>query len=151
MSIFQVAVTTMVNHSGKPFTIGFVESRSLCLSVCSIFLLCIVCVSGRIPKLNNFIELAPYPTKASRIALLRLLLLNVSLSYFAEYFSMFSFRHDVWKERNKQEQQQDYSSKSLMSAADEEEKLLSEEHEQNVKSVSLICLLILYFSLQILV
>ena len=153
MSIFQVAVTTMVNHSGKPFSIGFVESRSLCLSVCSIFLLCIVCISGVIPKLNSFIELAPHPTKASRIALLRLLLLNVSLSYFAEYFSMFSFRHDVWKERNKQYQHQlQHTAKpSSMSAAEEEEKLLSEEHEQNMKSVSLICLLILYFSLQILV
>jgi len=92
MSIFQAAVTTMVNHSGKPFSIGFVESRQLCLSVCSIFLLCIVCISGRMPKLNSFIELAPYPTKASKVALLRLLLLNVSLSYFAEYFSMFFFR-----------------------------------------------------------
>ena len=152
MSIFQVAVTTMVNHSGKPFSIGFLESRSLCLSVCSIFMLCIVCVSGSIPKLDSFIQLAPYPTKASRIALLRLLLLNVSLSYLSEYFSMFSFRHDVWKERNKQQQQQQcYSSKSSMSAADEEEKLLSEEHEQNVKSVAFICLLILFFSLQILV
>jgi len=154
MSIFQAAVTTMVNHSGKPFSIGFLESRSLCLSVCSIFLLCIVCVSGSIPKLNSFIELAPYPTKASRIALLRLLLLNVSLSYFAEYFSMFFFRHDVWKERNKQyqiHQLQHTAKPSSMSAAEEEEKLLSEEHEQNVKSVTLICLLILYFSLQILV
>jgi len=153
MSIFQAAVSTMVNHSGKPFSIGFVESRSLCLSVCSIFLLCIVCVSGRIPKLNSFIELASYPTKASRIALLRLLLLNVSLSYFAEYFSMFFLRHDVWKERNKQyqiHQLQHTAKPSSMSAADEEEKLLSEEYKENVKSISLICLLILYFSLQIL-
>ena len=32
VSIFQAAVTAMVNHSGRPFSIGFLESRQLCLS-----------------------------------------------------------------------------------------------------------------------
>jgi len=102
--------------------------------------------------LNKFIQLAPYPTKASKIEMLRLLLLNVSMSYFAEYFSTFFFRHDIWKERNKafHAKSHDATDLSLLSSADEEEKLLSEERQQNYVIVSILCLLIFHFSIQIL-
>ena len=56
--------------------LGFHEcissSNSFAYSVCLSFLLCIVCIAETIPKLNDFIQLAPYPTKASRIGMLRL-------------------------------------------------------------------------------
>jgi len=150
VSVFQNAVTTMVNHSGRPFSVGFLESRPLSLSVSLAFLLCIVCIAESFPMLNQFIQLEPYPTKASRIAMLRLLLLNVSMSYFAEYFSTFLFRNDIWKERNKPTRANSHDAhESLLSAADEEEKLLSEEHQQNSRIVSLVCLLIFYYSIQI--
>lgn len=32
VSVFQNAVMTLVNHSGRPFSVSFLESRSLCLS-----------------------------------------------------------------------------------------------------------------------
>lgn len=114
------------------------------------FLLCIVCVAEAIPLLNNFIQLRPSPTKASRVALMRLLLLDVALCYFAEYFSTFVFQHDIWKERNTKPILTSSSGKSSSNAADEEEKLLSEERQQNSTAVSLICILIFYFSTQIL-
>jgi len=145
VSIFQDAVTTMVNHSGRPFSVGFLESRPLSLSVSLAFLLCIVCVSESIPLLNKFIQLEPYPTKASRVAMLQLLLLNVSMSYFAEYFSTFLFRRDVWNERNKPNNVRT----SSLSAADEEETLLSEERKQNSRIISLVCFLLVYFSVQV--
>lgn len=151
VSVFQNAVTAMVNHSGRPFSVSFLESRPLCLSVSLAFLLCIVCIAESLPMLNTFIQLAPYPTKASRIAMLRLLLLNISTSYFASYFITFFLRHDIWKERNKPiHAKSHYDDQSSLSAAEEEEKLLSEERQQNSMIVSLICFLIFHFSIQIL-
>ena len=73
------------------------------------------------------------------------------MSYFAEYFSTFFLRHDIWKERNNGVKVHSLECTSSMSAADEEEKLLSEEYQQNFTIVSLLCLLMLYFSVQILV
>lgn len=32
VSVFQNAVTAMVNHTGRPFSVSFLESRELCLS-----------------------------------------------------------------------------------------------------------------------
>ena len=32
VSVFQNAVTTLVNHSGRPFSVSFLESRQLCVS-----------------------------------------------------------------------------------------------------------------------
>ena len=83
--------------------------------------------------------------------LVQKLLLNASMSYFAEYFSTFFLRHDIWKERNKSVKVHSLLDTSSMNAADEEEKLLSEEYQQNFTIVSLLCLLMLYFSVQILV
>ena len=85
--------------------------------------------------------------------MLRLLLLNVSLSYFASYFSTFFLRRDIWRERNKPvrvSNPQGDGDGSSLSAADVEEKLLSEERGQNSKIVSIICFLILLYSIQIL-
>ncbi|KAL7543548.1 hypothetical protein ACHAXR_012834 [Thalassiosira sp. AJA248-18] len=132
VSVFQNAVTTMVNHSGRPFSVSFLESRPLCLSVGLSFLLCIVCIAESFPILNKFIQLAPFPTKASKVAMLRLLLLNVSASYFAEYFSTFFLRHDIWRQRNKATfAKSDVKHQTSLNAADEEEQLLSEERQQN--------------------
>ena len=78
--------------------------------------------------------------------LVQKLLLNVSMSYFAEYFSTFFLQHDIWKERNKPAKVHSLDCTSSMNAADEEEKLLSEEYQQNFTIVSLLCLLIFYFS-----
>lgn len=146
-SVFQHAVIDMVNHSGRPFSVSFMESRGLCMSVGLSFLLCIVCLAESVPLLNGFLKLAPYPTKASRIQLLRVLLLNISISYFAEYFTTFFVRHDIWRERNKPRAS---LHNSPFSAADKEEELLSEEHHQNLAIVTLISLAIFCFSGQIL-
>ena len=75
-------------------------------------------------------------------------MLNVSLSYIANYFSTFCFRHDIWKERNRSLADPKKDGQGL-SAADEEERLLAEEREQNTAIVALVCVCILHFSVQI--
>lgn len=94
---------------------------------------------------NNFIQLAPFPTKSSKVALLRLLLLNFSLCYFIEYFSNFIFRRDVWMERN---ESYHVSTKGTL-AADEEERLLLEERKQNGILVYFLCLITINFLVKI--
>lgn len=91
--------------------------------------------------LNRFIELAPYPTQSSKVALLRILLLNASLSYFAEYFSTFFFRHDIWLERHAASRGAEDERKSSVptSAADDEERLLREECQSNSALLFLFC------------
>ena len=84
--------------------------------------------------------------------MLRLLLWNVSMSYFASYFSTFFFNHDIWRERNKPipAGNMKWPDRSALNAADEEERLLCEEQEQNSQIVSGICFIIFLCSLQIL-
>jgi hypothetical protein len=96
-------------------------------------LLCFVCIAEAFPLLNKCLQLAPFSSKAPKIELLRLLLLNVSLSYFAEYLSTILFRHDVWLARNEQIKQQQKS--SILCAADQEERLLEEERARNISLV----------------
>ena len=45
VSNFQAAVTALVNHSGRPFSIGFIESRQLCLSGETFFCLGFITIS----------------------------------------------------------------------------------------------------------
>jgi hypothetical protein len=97
------------------------------------FLLCIVCIAETFPILNKFLQLAPFPSKASKVALLRLLVSNVSLNYFAEYISTFLFRHDVWMARNKVNNLQ--QQQVIMHAADQEDILLAEERAANVSII----------------
>ena len=121
--------------------------RHLNFSVGLSFLLSIACLAETLPTLNKFIQLAPYPTKSSKVGLLRLLLLNVSGCYFIEYFCTLIFRNDVWKERNKTFYHPSCTGRKL--AADEEEKLLVEERKQNSILVYFLCLIMLNFSLKI--
>ena len=79
--------------------------------------------------------------------MLRVLLVNVSMSYLAEYFVTFFLRNQLWRERNIPNK--DVRDNSSLTVA-KEEKLLEEEHDQNSKIVSIICFLIFYFSVQIL-
>ena len=172
VSIFQTAVITLVNHGGRPFSVSFLESRPLCLSgkkgdvasyfhiyPCSIslffsplvftvglsFLLAIACVAETLPMANNFIQLAPFPTKSSKVEMLRLLLFNLSSCYFIEYFSTFVFRRDIWEEKNKS-----YHASTVGTlAADEEERLLNEERKQNSILVYFLCLMTVNFVVKI--
>jgi cation-transporting ATPase 13A1 len=141
VSIWQNAVITLVNHSGKPFSISFLESRPLVLSVGLSFLLSIACLAETLPMLNNFIQLAPFPTKSSKVGMLRLLLFNLSSCYFIEYFSTFIFRRDVWKERN-YPYHVGVDDGKLAAAADVEERLLLEERKQNTVVVYFLCLIV---------
>lgn len=111
------------------------------------FLLAIACLAETLPIMNNFIQLAPFPTKSSKVALLRLLFFNISSCYFIEYFTTFIFRRDIWRERNKS-----YHAVSISGtlAADGEERLLLEERKQNSILVYFLCLLIFNFALKIL-
>lgn len=132
MSVFQNAVMALVNHPGQPFSVAFLESRPLCMSVGLSFLFCVVCIAETFPLLNKCLQLAPFPTKSSKIALLRLLVLNVSLNYFAEYISTCLFRNDVWMKRNRPIKVQNRGPEC---AAEEEDKLLSEERDGNVSII----------------
>lgn len=102
--------------------------------------------------LNRFLELAPFPTKSSKIEMLRFLLLNISSCYFAEYFSKLIFQHDVWRERNCPNSAEGTSTKLSQSvyAADEENKLLAEERKQNLMILCIIGAFFVNFCFRIL-
>ena len=125
------------------FTLPFYLFLAVGLS----FLLAIACLAETFPIVNNFIQIAKFPTKSSQIALLRLLLFNISSCYFIEYFSTFIFRRDVWRERNKESYHVERTLGTL--AADEEERLLLEERKQNSILVYFLCLMIFNFVLKI--
>ena len=109
-----------------------INSR-VCLLVGFSFLMCTVCITEVFPFLNKIIQLAPFPNEASKVAMIRLLLLNVALTYFTEYICTFLFRHDVWLQRNKASTPQ--GSGHFLFAANQEDKLLREERAQNISAV----------------
>ena len=125
------------------FTLPFYLFLAVGLS----FLLAIACLAETLPIVNNFIQLAKFPTKSSQVALLRLLLFNISSCYLIEYFSTFIFRRDVWRERNKESYHVERTLGTL--AADEEERLLLEERKQNSILVYFLCLMMFNFVLKI--
>lgn len=129
-------------HIISPFPSRHTHHFSVGLS----FVLAIACLAETLPIVNNFIQLAPFPKKSSKVALLRLLLFNISSCYFIEYFSTFIFRRDIWRERNKS-----YHAVSTPGtlAADEEDLLLLEERKQNIILVYFLCLMIFNFALKI--
>jgi hypothetical protein len=105
-------------------------------------MLCLVCIAETFPLLNKCIQLAPFPSKATKVQLLRLLLLNISLGYFAEYLSTFFFRRDIWEARNEPASlHHNHEHSLLIHAADQEEKLLREERTQNVSMLGMMVII----------
>lgn len=63
--------------------------------------------------------------------MIRVLVMNVALTYFTEYICTFCFRHDIWLQRNKASTPQNHPNGNLC-AADQEDELLEEERAQNL-------------------
>jgi len=132
VSLFQNAVMTLVNHRGWPFSISFLENRTLCLSVGLSFLLSTLCVAETFPVVNRALELKPLPNQSSKIELLRLLLFNLVSSYFAEYISEIIFNRDVWRKRICLNAYHPQNNTCIgLGAAEEADRLLTEERRQN--------------------
>lgn len=107
------------------------------------FALCIVCITETFPFINKGLQLAPFPTRAAKVAMLHLLLFDFSLCFLSDYTSTFFFRNDIWRERNKPRSIHSKESSQPTTAADEEEKLLDEEVKQNLGIIYLMFMFVI--------
>ena len=81
----------VINYRGPPFTQDLKENVYLWRSVLVIYVLLLVVIGGQFEPLNDFLQLAPFPSSIFQAQLLGILVLNFLVCYFAEKISLLIF------------------------------------------------------------
>ena len=124
------AVTSFVNHGGRPFYRGVLESEKFCKLTIMNILFCLALILESVPLLNRILELRQLPSIASKLAILAIALFDVGACMICQYLSDLYFQQT----RNTSPGKKKTSRKS---AADMEEELLHQESRRNLRSVAL--------------
>jgi magnesium-transporting ATPase (P-type) len=122
-SVLQAAVSSLINHKGKPFYGSILESRPLCLSAGVAVLFAVACMAETFPFINDFLELRRMPSRQSKLILLSIAFADVALCVLCRFLSS--------QLLDSKEVQEVLPYSDLDIAADAEEKLLGEESKQN--------------------
>ena len=122
-SVLQTAISSLINHKGKPFYGSILESRSLCLSAGIAVLFAIACMAETFPFINDFLELRRMPSRQSKLATLSIAFADVALCVLCRFLSS--------RLLDSSEVQEVLTHSDPDIAADIEEKLLGEESKQN--------------------
>jgi magnesium-transporting ATPase (P-type) len=133
LSCFQNTIISLVNHIGAPFHGRVFESRTFCFWICASFLFCVAAATESFPPLNKLLELAPMPSKQSKILILSLMVFDGLISFVADRLCIFLLDRRRWNEMAKPEK----VSRGKGHAADLEEDLLCQERNMN-KAMSLL-------------
>lgn len=123
-SVLQAAVSSLINHKGKPFYGSILESRKLCLSAGAAVLFAIACMAETFPFINDLLELRRMPSRQSKLAILSIAFADVALCVLCRFLSS-----RLLDDSSEVEEVLPHS--DLDMAADIEEKLLGEESKQN--------------------
>lgn len=129
LSIFTGAVTSFVNHGGKPFYRGILESQSFCTLTIINILFCTALIMESFPILNRILELRPLPSTGSKLMFLFIAFVDVGASMLCQNLS------DLWFLEKRSDKSIRKRHGSGESAADMEADLLKEEAGMNSKSV----------------
>jgi magnesium-transporting ATPase (P-type) len=128
-SILQGALSSVLNHEGKPFYRSILESKELCFFSLLNMLVFLALVLESFPFINNILELRTLPSLRSKLTFLSIAFANVLGCVACQFLSKLLFSEKI-------------STKHIMnpkkrSAADEEVTLLREESKENLKIVVL--------------
>lgn len=77
----------VINYRGHPFTQSIQENATLWRSVQAIYVALLVVAGGQFEPLNDFLQMAPFPSSHFQGLLLLILLLNFGLNYGIELAS----------------------------------------------------------------
>ena len=147
-SILQSAISALVNHKGNPFYHSILESRNLCAMSGITLLFAIVCITGKMSTITNFLEVKPLPSRHSKLVFLGITVINIVACLFCRYV-MDNFLSNV--KSSGVETITPATEIELKNAADHEEKLLLEETKQNLKGLRLFCGVVFYFMLDVII
>lgn len=153
LSILQSAISSVVNHKGKPFYRSLLESRELCFaSVLTAFTTVILIVES-FPLLNGFIQLKPLPSDESRLTFLGIAAANLVGCILCRVMvdAFFTKKNAIPgpapKKRNVRQLAEETEDEL---APDLEERLLKEEASQNMRTIVLAFGSLTYLSLELL-
>lgn len=128
LSVLQSAISSVVDHRGKPFHQTLTESRETCRSLGLTIFFYVVCISGSIPSLTKQLEVKPFPTRNSKLVIIGIGILNGLACFVARwiadgiYLKSLGLKVPLPKKS---------ANSSLFCAADHEERLLEEEAISN--------------------
>lgn len=128
-SIFQSAISTLVNHKGRPFHGAVLEHRQLIVSIALSILFPISSLAEGFPKVNALLELRPLPNTSAQICLLAVFFIDLVGCLIAGMICKVG--SGVSMERPEVDYDGNFDESKIVSAADQEEKLLFEEADDN--------------------
>jgi hypothetical protein len=145
-SILQSAISALVSHQGAPFYRSVLESRDLCAMSGITLLFVMVCITGKISSITNFLQVKPLPSRFAKVVFLGIVTINIIACAICrlimDNFLFTSKSAELETVKSDRETQS-------KNAADHEEKLLSEEIEYNLKGLRFFCVLIAYFMIDV--
>ena len=133
LSVFQAAVSTLVNHRGRPFHGAILEHRQLIAGIgMSIFFSLSMLTEG-FKGINTILELRPLPTTNAQLCLIGVFAIDFVAIYLADTICKLGRGDEMQYSRAERYDSDDGSptDESLLSAAEREEKLLDEEAQEN--------------------
>eukprot|EP00980_Cylindrotheca_fusiformis_P025323 scaffold13478_cov132-Cylindrotheca_fusiformis.AAC.16 len=95
VSNVQQVTVFVVNLQGRPFMTGLTENRPLLWSLAATFILTFMFASETVPGLNRYFQLVPFPDDEFRDVILRLLMMDVSVSFILDRLMKFLFCPDI--------------------------------------------------------
>ena len=128
-SILQGAVSSLINHTGKPFYWSVLESRQLCLFAGLSILFAVACMTESFPSLNQMVELRRLPSRRAKFVILFIAAADVAACILCRQLSALFFHLDSG--HNRANEGTIKEKHVVATAADFEETLLHEEANQN--------------------
>ena len=95
VSNVQQVTVFVVNLQGRPFMTGLTENRPLLWSLVCTFILTFMFASESVPGLNKYFQLVPFPDEAFRDFILKILMIDVSATFFLDRFMKFLFCPEI--------------------------------------------------------
>ena len=141
LSVFQNTAISIVNHLGYPFNSRLIESKAFCIRIIAPIFFCFATATEMFPRINSFLELAPMPSKASKLFMLVLFASDGLLSYLANEMCTLFLDPQRWKAKQKKEEEKISYDGDL--ASDMEETLLTQDICENRRFITAAILAIL--------
>ena len=140
MSIFQYAVSELVNHRGKPFYGSILESRQLTASIGMSILFPVLMLLDAFPVFSDMLELKKMPSKKAKASVLLIFLLDLIGCLVSSKLAS-----SLLEAPAKTDPKSSKNVSSKQCAADEEEKILAEESKANAVFASVLLMSGMYF------
>ena len=130
LSVFQPAVSTLMNHRGRPFHGAILEHRQLIVGIALSILFPLCMLTEGFKSINKVLELRLLPTTRSQLCLMSIFGIDFVASYLTTAICKIGQGDEGQGDNNGQNEQCEVPSTGP-SAAEREEELLEEEAQEN--------------------